>query len=227
MNRRLPDEDMMDEIASIKPKQSQNNPIPLRVEQRKEENKRRVIDEKEKDFYANKRPRNSGGCRKKVDGAESQDIFNDIYNLTVEKTPKKSNGFPIIDTNDIYLQSGEKCYFISNATLIDRKLERDYVTTRAGVAGQLIFEGDFYTKNYTRRKLVGEHVDQSSYTGTLYVTNKRTIFIEKYKGFDKKHTTISAIIPYADGLEIQYGSKTYALMLERANELYELYEMLH
>ncbi len=76
-------------------------------------------------------------------------------------------------------------------------------------------------------KEIGEHTETQVYSGMLYVTNKRTIFVEKMKGFDKKHTSISAINEFYDGLEIQYGSKTYVIMTDDAARLYELYESLH
>lgn len=42
-----------------------------------------------------------------------------------------------------------------------------------------------------------------------------------------ENNPISAIKPYSDGIEIQYGSKTYSLMTDDAVELYALYEMMH
>lgn len=61
-------DDLMDELASIRPKQSESNPIPERVAQQREESRQRAMEEKEKDYYANKKPTGTGVHRKRSMG---------------------------------------------------------------------------------------------------------------------------------------------------------------
>ena len=218
-------DDLMDELASIRPKQSESNPIPERVAQQREESRQRAMEEKEKDYYANKKPTGSGVHRKRNMGLN--DTFDDIFESTPTEISSLQEKFPEIYTDDIYLQPGEKCYFYSMVQLIDMKIVKDYLHTSFGTSMPGLFKGDRLGSGISWRKEIGEHEERSSYTGMLYVTSKRTIFVEKTKGFDKRHTSISAIMPYSDGIEIQYGSKTYLLMTDDAMQLYELYEMMH
>ncbi len=218
-------DDLMDELASIRPKQSESNPIPERVAQQREESRQRAMEEKEKDYYANKKPTGSGVHRKRNMGFN--DTFDDIFERTPTEISSLQEKFPEIYTDDIYLQPGEKCYFYSMVQLIDIKIVKDYLHTSFGTSMPGLFKGDRLGSGISWRKEIGEHEERSSYTGMLYVTSKRTIFVEKTKGFDKRHTSISAIMPYSDGIEIQYGSKTYLLMTDDAMQLYELYEMMH
>ena len=218
-------DDLMDELASIRPKQSESNPIPERVAQQREESRQRAMEEKEKDYYANKKPTGSGVHRKRNMGLN--DTFDDIFESTPTEISSLQEKFPEIYTDDIYLQPGEKCYFYSMVQLIDIKVVKDYLHTAFGASAPGLFKGDRWGTGISWRKEIGEHEERSSYMGMLYVTSKRTIFVEKTKGFDKRHTSISAIMPYSDGLEIQYGSKTYLLMTDDAMQLYELYEMMH
>lgn len=218
-------DDLMDELASIRPKQSESNPIAERVAQYREESKQRAMEEKEKDYYANKKPTGSGVHRKRSMGLN--DTFDDIFESTPTEITSLQEKFPEIYTDDIYLQPGEKCYFSSMVQLIDIKIVKDYLHKSLGASMPGLFKGDRWGSAISWRKEIGEHEERSAYMGMLYVTSKRTIFVEKTKGFDKRHTSISAIMPYSDGLEIQYGSKTYLLMTDDAMQLYELYEMMH
>lgn len=218
-------DDLMDELASIRPKQSESNPIPERAAQQCEESRQRAMEEKEKDYYANKKPTGSGVHKKRNKGLNSS--FDDIFESTPTEISSLHEKFPEIYTDDIYLQPGEKCYFYSKVQLIDRKVVKDYLRKSIGASMPGLFKGDRWGSGFSWKKEVGEHEERSAYTGMLYVTSKRTIFVEKTKGFDKRHTSISAIMPYSDGIEIQYGSKTYLLMTEDAVQLYELYELLH
>lgn len=214
--------DLMDELAAVRPKQSVNNPIPERVLKQREESRQRAIEEKEKDYYAHKKPVGSGIHRKINIGN-----MDDIFESTPIEMPSLQEKFPAIYTDAIYLQPGEKCYFSSAVQLIDRKMVKDYLRKSIGASMPGILKGDRWGSGISWKKEIGEHEERSIYTGMLYVTSKRTIFIEKAKGFDKKHTSISAIMPYSDGIEIQYGSKTILLVTDEAIKLYELYEMLH
>lgn len=46
--------ELENELASIKPKRSEGNPIPERVAKQRMKNLKKALEEKEKDFYADK-----------------------------------------------------------------------------------------------------------------------------------------------------------------------------
>ena len=130
-------------------------------------------------------------------------------------------------TNEIYLQSGEKCYFKGIIQLVETKVQKDYIHKSLGRSTPGLFKGNRWGSSVSWRKEIGEHTEAQYFTGILYVTNKRSIFVEKTKGYAKRHTSISAINEFSDGLEIQYGSKTFVIITEDAKKIYELYDMLH
>lgn len=134
---------------------------------------------------------------------------------------------PDISTGEIYLQKGETCYYVDNARLMSEKIVTDYVNRYYGHSGPGLFNGTRIGGGIGDRKEVGQHVEKDFYDGTLFVTNKRTIFIEKFAGFDKRHTSISAIKAYSNAIQIQYGSKNYSIFVPDGFLLNDLYEMLH
>lgn len=219
--------ELENELASIKPKRSEGNPIPERVAKQRIENMKKALEEKEKDYYANKKPRNRGSNKSRIHNTViEEDWLNDIHESSSEQITQ-SDRFPIISTNSIYLQSGEKCYFEGLVQLVESKIQKEYIHKSMGHSTPGLLKGNRWGSGISWSKEIGEHTETQVYSGMLYVTNKRTIFIEKMKGFDKKHTSISAINEFYDGLEIQYGSKTYVIMTDDATRLYELYESLH
>lgn len=58
-----------------------------------------------------------------------------------------------------------------------------------------------------------EHTETLEFKGILYITNKRVILQCKDNGFDKLHRYLTAIKPYSNGIELQYGNKTYSLIV--------------
>lgn len=134
--------------------------------------------------------------------------------------------FPSIDTNEIYLQKNEICYYADRARLMNEKTVKEYMRKMTGVGGPLFLGLHVHYGNYQKIQ-TGEHVEREFFDGKLFVTNKRTIFLEKEQGFDKRHTTITAIKPYSDGIEIQYGSKTYSIFVPDGYLLNDLFELLH
>ena len=221
-------DNIKDELAAKRPKQSVDNPIPQRTQKRQEEEKQHNIEECEKDYYASQKPKKTGQRKKGRTIMEDNDEFMQaLHEPTVIVERGLKGKFSEIYTDDIYLQSGEHCYFVDAVQLLEQKVVKEFIGKSIGHSVPGLFKGSRWGSGVSWRKEIGEHEEHESYFGMLYVTNKRTIFVEKEQGFDKKHTSISAIIPFSNGLKIQYGSKTYFLVLDRALELYELYESLH
>ena len=62
--------------------------------------------------------------------------------------------------------------------------------------------------------------------GVLYVTNQRIVFQASEKGFDKTYRYLTAVTPYVDACELQFGSKTYNMYVDNGNLLYEVLQLV-
>ena len=72
-----------------------------------------------------------------------------------------------------------------------------------------------------------EEIVTEQYKGILYVSNKRVIFVNKDKGFDKPFRNLSAVTPYSNGIELQYGSTTYSLLVPDGALLNQVFKILN
>ena len=46
------------------------------------------------------------------------------------------------------------------------------------------------------------------------------------KGFDKTYRYLTAVTPYVDACELQFGSKTYNMYVDDGNLLYEVLQLV-
>lgn len=58
-----------------------------------------------------------------------------------------------------------------------------------------------------------EDITQEETKGLVYITDKRVIFVADKNAFDKKLSTLTACVPYSNALKLQFGTKTYTLMV--------------
>lgn len=149
-------------------------------------------------------------------------IMNQVYKDTIQK-----GRLPSIATSEIYLQKGEVCYYADNCRLMNEKVVKDYISKHYGHSSLGLFKGTRLSSGFTKKVEVGEHVETEFYDGTLFVTNKRTIFLHNSAGFDKRHTSITAIKAYKNAVEIQYGTKFYCIFVSDGYLVKDLFEMLH
>ena len=59
-----------------------------------------------------------------------------------------------------------------------------------------------------------ERQENVFHAGVLYITNQRIIFQAKENGFDKSFKYLTAFVPYSNGIELQFGNKSYTLLLQ-------------
>ena len=71
-----------------------------------------------------------------------------------------------------------------------------------------------------------EHGELVQHRGILYVTNQRIVFQASEKGFDKTYRYLTAVTPYVDACELQFGSKTYNMYVDDGNLLYEVLQLV-
>jgi hypothetical protein len=118
---------------------------------------------------------------------------------------------PQLITTRVMLKQGEILHYFDPAVLLIRKKRRKYVRRGGGTS----FKGFFGMRHYMgggNTDVVENEYDEQA-QGTLYITNKRVIFQSSVSGFDNPHTKLSAVNPYSDGIELQYGNKIYRLFV--------------
>ena len=71
-----------------------------------------------------------------------------------------------------------------------------------------------------------EIVETQPFKAILYITNQRIILQCKDHGFDKAYKYLSAVKPYSNGIELQYGSKTYSLVVPDGRIPYETIKII-
>lgn len=72
-----------------------------------------------------------------------------------------------------------------------------------------------------------EEIITEQFKGILYVTNRRVIFVSKVNGFDKPYKSLSAVTPYSNGIELQYGSTTYSLLVPDGDLLNAVFKLVN
>lgn len=128
---------------------------------------------------------------------------------------------PILNTDKVFLKKGEKIHFIDKSVCIEEKVVKEYV--HFGRSSPGLFKGT--RVNVGRGKPI-EHTELKQYGGILYVTNQRIIFQAKEKGFDKAYRYLSAITPYSNCCELQFGNKTYCMIVADGNVLYQVLQLI-
>lgn len=118
---------------------------------------------------------------------------------------------PTMNTDKIMLTKGEECHFAERCILITEKVSKHYEGRHNGYSVKL-------TKHVTYRtgKSRGtpvEDVTQEKTKGLVYITDKRVIFVADKYAFDKKLSLLTACVPYSNAVKLQFGTKTYTLMI--------------
>lgn len=131
---------------------------------------------------------------------------------------------PIINTDKILMTKGEKCHFVERAILITEKVSRHYEGRSNGYSVKL-------TKHVTYRtgKNKGvpvEDMTQIKTKGLIYVTSKRIIFVADKNAFDKKCSSLTACVPYSNAVKLQFGTKTFTLMVPNGGAINDVVNMV-
>lgn len=133
---------------------------------------------------------------------------------------------PILNTDKIFLKSGEHCHYIDKALYEKKTLQKRYVRRGNGYSMPGLFKG-------TRVHMGGGHTDvvsQPHYEtirGILYLTNKRLIFVGESGGFDKKLGDLVAITPYSNCIELQFAKECYKLFVPDGVVAHRALQLLH
>ena len=119
----------------------------------------------------------------------------------------QSGVLPTIQADKLILGAGEICHYVDRAIIVTEKKCRQ--SQHQGGSFR-IFSGAYYHTGGTISK---PFTEPELTNGIFYITNKRMVFVARKNGFDKEIKKVTAITPYTDGIELQYGNKTYRLLV--------------
>ena len=128
---------------------------------------------------------------------------------------------PIINTDKVFLKKGEKIHYIDKAINLEEKIikERHHI----GHSTPGLFKGNRWS---TGRSKTIERTELVQHRGILYITNQRVIFQAKDWGFDKMYRYLTAITPYTNACEMQFGNKTFCMIVADGNLLYQTLQLV-
>ncbi len=128
---------------------------------------------------------------------------------------------PILNPDTLFPKKGEKIHFIDKAMNMDVKTTKTY--QHIGFSTPGLFKGNRI--NYGRGRPI-EHQENVYHAGILYITSQRIIFQAKDNGFDKAYKYLTACVPYSNGIELQFGNKSYTLLLADGNIAYYTLQLI-
>lgn len=138
------------------------------------------------------------------------------------KNEIRAGRLPILNTDSLFLKRGEKIYYIDKAINLEIKVVKQYRHVGHSTPGLL--KGNRWNVGVAKPI---EHGELVQHRGILYVTNQRIVFQASEKGFDKTYRYLTAVTPYVDACELQFGSKTYNNMyVDDGNLLYEVLQLV-
>lgn len=132
---------------------------------------------------------------------------------------------PHINADKLFVKRGEICHYADRAIMMVEKKSKTYQTKNYGASTPGLFKG---TRYHRGRAITSaeEIIETEQHQGVLYITNKRIIFTSKSVGFDKQYRYLSAVKPYLNGIELQYGSTIYSLIVPDGSIAYAVIQML-
>lgn len=119
----------------------------------------------------------------------------------------QSGNLPVLQVDKLILKNGELCHFVDvGAIITDRK---HYQSRRRGSSVRIAKGWTVHTGSSTSIPVTTAEVTR----GVFYITNQRIVFVAKRHGFSQKLEALTAIVPYNNGVELQFGGKTYPIVL--------------
>lgn len=128
---------------------------------------------------------------------------------------------PILNTDKLFLKRGEKIHYIDKAINLEIKTKKVY--RHVGHSGPGILKGNRYNVGVAKPIETQEMVQ---HRGILYITNQRIVFQASEWGYDKSYKNLTAIEPYVDACELQFGNKTFNMIVEDGNLLNQVLQLV-
>ncbi len=140
---------------------------------------------------------------------------------TAAKNEIEAGRLPILNTDKVFLKKGEKIHFIDKAVNLEEKIVKEYHHIGHSTPG--LFKGNRWS---TGRGKTIERTELVQHRGILYITNQRVIFQAKDWGFDKMYRYLTAITPYTNACEMQFGNKTFCMIVADGNVVYQTLQLV-
>ena len=128
---------------------------------------------------------------------------------------------PILNTDKLFLKKGEKIHYIDKAVNLEIKTLKQY--RHVGHSGPGILKGNRFNVGVAKPY---EHEKYVQHRGILYVTNQRIVFQASEWAFDKTYSQLTAVQPYANACEIQFGNKTFNMIVPDGSILYQVLQLI-
>ncbi len=128
---------------------------------------------------------------------------------------------PILNTDNLFLKKGEKIHYIDKAINLEIKTKKTYA--HIGRSSPGLLNGNRWNAGVAKPI---ESTELIQHRGILYVTNQRIVFQASEWAYDKAYRYLTAIKPYADACELQFGNKTYNMIVADGNILYRVLQII-
>ena len=128
---------------------------------------------------------------------------------------------PILNTDKLFLKRGEKIHFIDKAINMEQKTVKEFRHVGGSAPG--LFEG---TRWSSGRGRTVEHTELVQHRGILYITNQRIVFQATEGGFDKTYRYLTAITPYSNACEMQFGNKSYCMVVADGSVVNQVLQLI-
>lgn len=147
-------------------------------------------------------------------------VINSILPLAA-KNEINAGRLPILNTDKLFLKRGEKIHYIDKAINLEIKTNKVY--RHVGHSGPGLLKGNRYNVGVAKPI---ENTEFVQHRGILYVTNQRIVFQASSWGFDKSYKYLTAIEPYIDACELQFGNKSYNMIVADGNLLNQVLQLV-
>lgn len=132
---------------------------------------------------------------------------------------------PNIQGTNLNLLNGETCCYMDKAyTFKDKTVTTGYTGNHSGVNIR-IMKGLSYHTGGNGSKAIRE-TQRITYSGILYITTKRVIYMSQKDCFDKTFDKITAIQEAKDGIIIQIGSTIYSIITDTHSEFMNVFNLV-
>ena len=127
----------------------------------------------------------------------------------------KPTSLPAVPAPGLFLKDGEICVYCSPAQYMVIKNRITGYVREGGGASVRSMPGLSGGRSTGVSRAIREDVSEL-YPGTLYITNQRIVFSGDHGSCDKKLSTITTFAVNPKGIELQFGSSFYELLVPNA-----------
>ncbi len=137
----------------------------------------------------------------------------------------KNGQLPTIIGTNINLANDEVCHYADiGYTFKDKTITTGYTGKSSGISIR-VMKGLTYRTGGSGGKAIREN-QRTTYTGKLYITNKRVIYSSNNECFDKTFDKITSVTEVNDGIILQIGSTSYSIILNTHTEFVKIFNMV-